>query len=99
MDWDAFLATLELDEQNKVPQTDILFLAQHNLLMQFPKLNGDIIIPDYAYSSLPSPPGCAEYKPPGNEEQLIVNGWLGPKGTVSPAHTQSISDTFAGPVL
>ncbi|KAK7049357.1 hypothetical protein VNI00_005958 [Paramarasmius palmivorus] len=94
MGWDAFLATLKLDEQTYTPPTDVLYLAQHNLLMQFPELNSDIIVPDYAYASLPSPPGCAEYRPPGNADQLVINGWLGPKGTVSPAHTDPYYNLF-----
>ncbi|KAJ7273147.1 hypothetical protein C8J57DRAFT_1316919 [Mycena rebaudengoi] len=78
MSWDAFLASLDSDSG------EILYLAQHSLLMQFPALRADIEVPDYVYAVLPRPPGC---EPPENDEQLVLNAWLGPKGTVSPAHT------------
>ncbi|KAG7086558.1 hypothetical protein E1B28_002506 [Marasmius oreades] len=93
MSWDDFLTSLDLDGQSAVPE-DVLYLAQHNLLMQFPELNSDITIPDYAYSSLPSPPDYPKYRSPNNEDQLVVNGWLGPKGTISPAHTDPYYNLF-----
>ncbi|KAF9068721.1 hypothetical protein BDP27DRAFT_1326839 [Rhodocollybia butyracea] len=82
MGWDEFLQSLESDDSKVV-----LYLAQHNLLRQFPALNNDIIIPDYVYACPPPPEDYPQYKPPGNDEQLVINGWLGPRGTVSPAHT------------
>lgn len=67
--------------------SDVLYLAQHALLTQFPVLRSDVIVPDYVYSS-PCPPSTfPTYRPPGNADQLVLNAWLGPKGTVSPAHT------------
>ncbi|KAG7452789.1 Clavaminate synthase-like protein [Guyanagaster necrorhizus] len=78
MPWDEFLASLESDAPDKM-----LYLAQHNLFMQFPDLRADIIVPDYVYSA----PSALNYVPPGNDEQLVLNTWLGPGGTVSPAHT------------
>lgn len=91
MNWDEFLDALDFSDRAHSPieagqspqEAEIFYLAQHNLLMQFPALRSDIIVPDYVYASL-SPPG---YEPPGNEEQLVLNAWLGPKGTISPAHT------------
>ncbi|KAF7353640.1 Leucine-rich repeat-containing protein SOG2 [Mycena venus] len=77
--WDAFLESLDADD-NAQP----LYLAQHSLLMQFPALRADIEVPDYVYADVPRPPGCP---PPQNDEQLVINAWFGPKGTVSPAHT------------
>lgn len=77
--WDEFLSSLDSDDD-----ADTLYLAQHSLLMQFPALRADIEVPDYVYSALPRPPGC---EPPANDEQLVINAWLGPKGTISPAHT------------
>ena len=100
--WEAFLqgigVTLDIhnnvDEGSKdklhsgdVANEEVLYLAQHNLLTQFPALRSDIIVPDYVYSSPPSPDAFPSYCPPGNDEQLVINAWLGPKGTVSPAHT------------
>ncbi|KAJ6606458.1 hypothetical protein DFH09DRAFT_1120291 [Mycena vulgaris] len=75
--WDTFLESLDADGE-------ILYLAQHSLLMQFPALRADIEVPDYVYTALPRPPGC---DPPANDEQLVINAWLGPKDTISPAHT------------
>ncbi|KAE9406675.1 Clavaminate synthase-like protein [Gymnopus androsaceus JB14] len=83
MDWDDFLSALEPTSHS----TKVLYLAQHNLLMQFPDLNKDIVIPDYVYTCPPPPEDYPQYKPPGNDEQLVINGWLGPRGTISPAHT------------
>ncbi|KAJ7168183.1 hypothetical protein C8R43DRAFT_141245 [Mycena crocata] len=78
--WDVFLDSLDSDDGDTP-----LYLAQHSLLMQFPALRADIEVPDYVYAALPRPPGCEE--PPANDEQLVINAWLGPKNTVSPAHT------------
>ncbi|KIY66069.1 Clavaminate synthase-like protein [Cylindrobasidium torrendii FP15055 ss-10] len=81
MAWDKFLHSL------RHPEGDPIYLAQHNLFTQFPALQSDIIVPDYAYASPPSPKDYPAYRPPGNEDQLVLNAWLGPKGTMSPAHT------------
>ncbi|KAJ7063462.1 hypothetical protein C8F01DRAFT_1209770 [Mycena amicta] len=78
IEWDTFLASL--DDSSDAP----MYLAQHSLLMQFPSLRADIQVPDYVYAAVPRPAGC---EPPGNDEQLVINAWLGPKDTISPAHT------------
>lgn len=89
MQWDDFLAYLDLDDRpsstNKM-QNDTIYLAQYDLSLQFPELLKDIIVPDYVYASMDSPDLC-NYRPPRNDEQLVINMWLGPKGTISPAHT------------
>jgi hypothetical protein len=86
MPWDDFLSTLDLLDQNPQQCTECYYLAQHNLFTQFPALRDDIVIPDYVYSSLTSR-DFPMYRPPGNDEQLVLNTWVGPEGTVSPAHT------------
>ncbi|KDR81494.1 hypothetical protein GALMADRAFT_239469 [Galerina marginata CBS 339.88] len=87
MQWESFLSTLDFEDQ-PAPKCgeEVLYLAQHDLTTQFPSLRDDIIIPDYVYASL----ACSahpNYRPPLNDVNLLFNTWLGPKGTVSPAHT------------
>ncbi|KAI0031708.1 hypothetical protein K488DRAFT_78923 [Vararia minispora EC-137] len=82
MPWEDFLASLAQPDASK-----IVYLAQHNLFFQFPSLRDDIVVPDYVYSAPEAPPDFKEYRPPSNPEQLIINAWLGPQGTTSPAHT------------
>ncbi|MCJ1371794.1 hypothetical protein MMC20_003013 [Loxospora ochrophaea] len=65
------------------------YLAQHDLFSQIPSLRNDIVIPDYCYTSPPPPlPGTplAKKDVPVLEEPLL-NAWFGPKGTISPLHT------------
>jgi hypothetical protein len=88
MGWDNFLDALMDNRASR----DALYLAQHNLLMQFPRLRADMIVPDYVYVDVSCPSDYVGYKAPGNDEQLVINAWLGPKGTVSPAHT--VRDIF-----
>lgn len=83
MRWDDFLTSLNQ------PSSEVLYLAQHNLFLQFPNMREDMIVPDYVYSCPDSSESFPDYKPPTNDEQLILNVWLGPKGTISPAHVAS----------
>jgi len=50
------------------------YLAQHQLLDQVPALRKDIITPDFCYTG-------------DSEQEPEINVWIGPGGTVSPAHT------------
>jgi len=50
------------------------YLAQHQLLAQVPALRRDILVPDYCYTGL-------------QDEDPEIHVWIGPGGTVSPAHT------------
>ena len=83
MGWDDFLASLTQ------PSDKALYLAQHSLFLQFSNMREDVIVPDYVYSCPNSSDSFPDYKPPTNDEQLVLNAWLGPKGTISPAHVAS----------
>ena len=87
MDWTDFLSTIDFDDQpSSRNEETIYYLAQHDLIKQFPALREDMIIPDYVYASLP----CVDYpdyRPPQHEYEALFNAWLGPKGAMSPAHT------------
>ncbi|KAI0350207.1 Clavaminate synthase-like protein [Trametes cingulata] len=91
MPWEDFLDSLAAPSGPR----PVLYLAQHSLFKQFPALQGDVIIPDYVYSSLDPPEDYPHYAPPGNDEQLVLNAWLGPAGTVSPAHTDPFFNFYA----
>jgi lysine-specific demethylase 8 len=84
MPWDDFLDALEKHQTH--PET-VLYMAQHNLLSQFHALREDIVIPDYVFCAPQAPATYPFYRAPNNEEELVLNAWLGPAGTVSPAHT------------
>lgn len=89
MPWDEFLTSLEFEDHPALENApNVYYLAQHDLTKQFPKLLDDVIIPDYLYAELGSSdfPG---YTPPRNENRMLLNTWLGPKGTLSPAHIVS----------
>ena len=82
MPWEDFLCRLRMHGGTR--KSEMVYLAQHSLLTQFPKLRDDILIPDLVY--IVPKTGETVHKPPANEDGLIINAWLGPKGTISPAH-------------
>ncbi|TRM59954.1 hypothetical protein BD626DRAFT_506962 [Schizophyllum amplum] len=92
MSWDTFLSHLDfVDQPRKAHSGSVLYMAQHDLLMQFPTLKSDLLIPDYVYACV----GSDEYKPPANDDGLVLNAWLGPAGTMSPAHTDPFHNFYA----
>jgi hypothetical protein len=84
-----FLSTYMSPGDNLTPG----YLAQHNLFSQIPSLRNDIAIPDYCYSTPPPPP------PNVKETELLdeptINAWYGPRGTVSPLHTDPYANCLA----
>lgn len=52
----------------EIPGSDGLYLAQHSLFTQFPKLRADILIPDYVYTS----PGAHAIHPEGTSIIFIL---------------------------
>ena len=73
--WTQKLMTIDefVEKHMQSSEGPVGYLAQHQLLEQVPALMEDIEIPDYCYT--------------GDQEDVDVNVWIGPRGTVSPPHT------------
>ena len=69
----------------------LVYLAQHDLFAQISSLRDDISIPDFCYTDPPPPaegtPLASKTDSVGKLEEPLLNAWFGPKGTVSPLHT------------
>lgn len=77
MRFSDFITEHILQQQEKAPA----YLAQHDLFYQVPRLERDIIVPDYCYIE---PKLNQLYT--SHADDVIKNAWFGPKGTVSPLH-------------
>lgn len=71
----------EFIEKHIKVQGDIAYLAQHDVFYQIPRLEKDIIIPDYCHIE-PKLTELYQARP----KDVMKNAWFGPKGTVSPLH-------------
>lgn len=82
------------------------YLAQHDLMAQIPSLREDIAIPDYCFSTPPKGVGPSPRRESASSNSEspsespeppcvpLLNIWLGPGGTVSPAHTDPHHNIF-----
>ncbi|KAJ3217644.1 Lysine-specific demethylase 8 [Clydaea vesicula] len=61
------------------------YLAQYDLFEQIPALKEDFNIPDYCY--------CNDVSDQ-EEDDVLLNAWIGPEGTVSPLHTDPYHNIF-----
>jgi len=77
--WAAFLAHIQWGRAS-APRAPTLYLAQHTLLTQFPWLADDFTTPAYAVHGTKSPAAHGRAAP-------VVQVWMGPAATTSPAHT------------
>lgn len=81
-----FLSSLASNEEK-------LYLAQHDLFRQIPQLEKDIVVPDLIYCRPED--SSSQFEAPSNENRMVMNAWLGPEGTVSPAHTDPYFNCYS----
>lgn len=70
------------------------YLAQHDLFAQIPSLRADISIPDFCFCD-PAPNPLPHVKEMPKLEDPLLNAWFGPKGTISPLHTDPYHNILA----
>lgn len=93
-----FMSTYMLDNrmsrESQKDTTQTGYLAQHDLFAQIPKLRADISIPDLCYCD-PAPNPLLNVRETPKLEDPLLNAWFGPKGTISPLHTDPYHNILA----
>ncbi|CAI2355068.1 unnamed protein product [Caenorhabditis sp. 36 PRJEB53466] len=79
-DWSQRMMTFAEFVANS--ENEQLYLAQHRLLDQVPHLNADIVCPDICFGEST------------NVQDVDMNMWIGPAGTISPLHTDPRKNMF-----
>ncbi|KAF9350549.1 Lysine-specific demethylase 8 [Mortierella sp. AD094] len=77
------------NREDSKQERQVGYLAQHDLFDQIPRLRRDIDIPDYC---MVEPNERQGYDPP---DDVLLNAWFGPRGTVSPMHTDPYHNLLA----
>ncbi|KAI8322657.1 Clavaminate synthase-like protein [Martensiomyces pterosporus] len=96
MPFGDFLDTIVYPPQNTTrPESGAAkgYLAQHNLFTQACRLKRDFSLPDYTQVETGRravPEDCTN-----DNSGVLVNAWLGPRGTVSPLHYDKYDNLFA----
>ncbi|KAF9700474.1 hypothetical protein EKO04_001617 [Ascochyta lentis] len=95
-----FLHTYMLDNGNSASADPLKnkvqtgYLAQHDLFAQIPSLRADISVPDFCYCD-PAPNPLPHIKKTPKLEDALLNAWFGPRGTISPLHTDPYHNVLA----
>ena len=93
-----FMSTYMLNNDTRNnPQRDESqtgYLAQHDLFAQIPSLRADISTPDFCYCD-PAQVPLPHIKATSKLEDPLLNAWFGPKGTISPLHTDPYHNILA----
>ncbi|KAG2213440.1 hypothetical protein INT47_009114 [Mucor saturninus] len=90
-DWGQKMMRFSDFIQHHIMKDDIAYLAQHDVFYQIPRLEKDIIVPDYCYIE----PRLTELYRCRTNNQILKNAWFGPKGTISPLHQDPYHNLLA----